>query len=96
MKSNRIPRIVRLHNMLRKLILKQSNDWICEAFYPECRHCGITSIRFNMNGDHHNGCPHRGLGKQIKHWQGLISEEEKSETARRLYALAIFDVVCLD
>ncbi|RLI50422.1 hypothetical protein DRO61_03865 [Candidatus Bathyarchaeota archaeon] len=93
MKDNHIPRIIRLHNRLRKLTLKQSNGWTCKKFYPECVHCGITNVQMSINGDHHVGCLKRGMDKQVKYWKGLIAEEERSEKARRFNALAIFDTV---
>ena len=93
MKSNHIPRIIRLHNRLRKLTLRQFGTWTCKAFYPECYHCGITNVQSNIDGDHYKGCPQRGMGKQIKYWKGLIADEEKLEKSRKLNALAIFDVV---
>ncbi len=42
------------------------------------------------------GCLKRGMDKQIKHWKGLIAEEEVSEKARKFNALAIFDTTLME
>ena len=92
MRKNNIPRLIRLYNMIRKLNLRQSNGWTCKVFYPQCVHCNITNVQLSIDGDHYVGCSKRGLGKEIKYWDGLIKEEHIAEEARRFNALAIFDI----
>jgi hypothetical protein len=76
MKTNHVPRAVRIKNRINKLCYRREGIFIRGKgrYYMFCRCCDRTNIQVSMEG-HPHPCRYRGLDKEIAYYRRLLSEE---------------------
>lgn len=75
MKANRVPAEVRIRLRIAALEQRLDEAWLPSSrrhFYPRCRHCEITNVNLSINGQHYQGCPLRGVDREIAWYRGLL------------------------
>lgn len=56
--------------------IKEDSAWVKIGGgnpYLKCKYCQVTNVQETSEG-HHQGCPLKGIQKQIEHFQKLLNE----------------------
>ena len=75
MRANHIPASERLQARIHALQAKQEAAHVPSGGgnpYWRCSQCGITDPQLSVDGNHFDGCPLRGVDKQIAHYKRLL------------------------